>query len=95
VSESPWQVFVDEMYERYGRRDPECFWCGERVRMVLQNFYSGGTWTTDEDAEGPCSYSTPEGARCERSPDGEHDVFTARFGALEGHEPEADAPETA
>ena len=50
---SPWQVFVDEMYDRFGRRDPDCFWCGETVYMSLQGFFSGGRWTTEKDLEGP------------------------------------------
>ena len=35
---SPWQAHVEWMYEHYGRRDPECFWCGKSVYMSLQGF---------------------------------------------------------
>ena len=71
---SPWQVFVDEMYDRFGRRDPDCFWCGETVYMSLQGFFSGGRWTTEKDLEG-LGTAADRGVRCAASPDDEHDVL--------------------
>jgi hypothetical protein len=71
----PWRVHVVYMLETYGRRDPECVHCGERVWMALQGFCSGGTFTTDRAAEGPTSDGLNDpGTRCPRSPDGRHDT---------------------
>jgi len=75
MNESPWQVFIDEMHGTYGRRDPECFWCGEMVYMSLQGFFFGGIWTTDSELEGPSKAAWGPSTECSRSPDGEHDVL--------------------
>jgi hypothetical protein len=64
------------MYERHGRRDPECFWCGTTVYMSLQGLSSGGAWTTDPDLEGPNTAASGESTECPASPDGEHDVLS-------------------
>lgn len=72
--DDPWETHIDFMYEHFGRRDPDCTWCGRPVVMALQGFYSGGTWSTDSDDEGPHSAPSPEAMRCDESPDEEHDV---------------------
>ena len=76
---SPWEVHEEHMRRYYGRRDPECFWCGETVYMALQGFYSGGTWTTDPVSEGPLSVGGDGLAtRCPESPDDGHDPLPER-----------------
>jgi hypothetical protein len=76
--ESPWEFHVRYMTEVFGRRDPECVWCGQAVFMALQGWHSGGIWTTMEIHEGPCSSGLDgPGTRCEDSPDGEHSCFAA------------------
>ena len=72
---TPWEVFIDEMLGRHGRRDSECFWCGETVYMSLQGFYSGGIWTTDADLEGPGTAASGPSVECAASLDGEQDVL--------------------
>jgi ribosomal protein S27AE len=73
---NPWAWFVDDMLELFGRRDPECVWCGKTVFMALQGPRSGGIWTTEEADEGPCSSGLDgPGTRCPESPDGEHSCF--------------------
>jgi hypothetical protein len=77
--ESPWEVHIATVTERYGRRDPECMYCGERVWMALQGLFGGGVWTTDPDAEGPASSGlNGDGTRCPSSPDREHDCRSHR-----------------
>jgi len=79
----PWDAFTAYMYSAYGRRDPECIHCGQRVWMALQGFYSGGMLTTDPSHEGPVSGGDLQDAefRCEWSPDGEHSTdVTATWG---------------
>ena len=65
------------MYEHYGRRDPECFWCGETVYMSLQGFLGGGSWTTNSAEEGPGNVASLGAMFCEPSPDHMHDVLNA------------------
>lgn len=33
VYNAAWEDFVRVMHGSYGRRDPQCFWCGETVYM--------------------------------------------------------------
>ena len=73
----PWEFHVEWMDEHYGRRDPECFWCGEHVVMSLQGFYGGGIWTTDENLEGPCTAASGPSTVCSSSLDYQHDVLAA------------------
>lgn len=75
---APWEFHVEWMDEHYGRRDPECFWCGERVVMSLQGFYGGGIWTSDHEDEGPGTAACGPGVTCPTSPDGAHDVLSPR-----------------
>jgi hypothetical protein len=77
-----WQVFTDEMYERYGPRDCPCFLCGETVYMSLQGLFSGGVWTTDAELEGPMT-AADRGTDCPSSPDGKHEVVW-RLGTFRG-----------
>jgi hypothetical protein len=79
VPDDPWQEHIDFMYGHYGRRDPECVWCGHRVVVALQGFYGGGSWSTDTDDEGPAS-SPGDGRTCAASPDGTHDVISEATG---------------
>jgi hypothetical protein len=74
----PWETHFTYMAENYGQRDPDCAWCGRPVWMALQGFVGGAGWTADAADEGPCSRLSPEGLRCEESPDGEHDVLPVR-----------------
>lgn len=76
---SPWNVHVACMLETFGRRNPECVWCGATVYMALQGFFSGGVWTTEEVDEGPCSGCLDgPGTRCAGAPDGERSCFATQ-----------------
>ena len=78
----PWDRHVAWMNVVYGRRDPECIHCGQRVWMTLQGFYAGGSWTTDPRHEGPLfggESLADEGQGCASSPDGEHEAQTTTF----------------
>jgi hypothetical protein len=71
-------AFVEFMEETFGRRDPECVWCGATVHMTSQALFAGGVWTTEEAHEGPArggAWLTGPGTRCSESPDGEHSCF--------------------
>jgi hypothetical protein len=70
-----WDDHVRYMLRVFGRRDPECVWCGENVYMSLQGLHSGGIWTTESADEGPCQEVDGHGVRCVESPDGRHSCF--------------------
>ena len=76
MTDDPWGIFGSDMLDLFGRRDPECVWCGQTVYMALQTAVSGGVWTTEEADEGPYSEGLNDpGTRCPESPDGEHSCF--------------------
>ena len=77
-AEDFWDVFDAFMVERFGRRDPECVWCGQTVYMTSQGPFAGGVWTTEEAHEGPAldgEWLNGPGTRCPEAPDGEHSCF--------------------
>lgn len=75
MSDSPWDVHIEYMLRVFGRRDPDCAWCGETVYMSLQGSFSGGIWTTDALKEGPMTAADGPSTECPQSPDGEHSCF--------------------
>ena len=72
-------MHILEMQETYGTRSPVCNWCGEPVWMSLQGFFSGGSWTTNPDNEGPnfgCKELDVQAEQCAKSLSGRHEVQT-------------------
>ena len=51
--DNPWEAHELFMEMFYGGRFPTCCYCGKTVVMALQGFYSGGSFTTQLEAEGP------------------------------------------
>jgi hypothetical protein len=79
--ERVWKRHIAELEEDYGRRDPECVWCGRTVYMAFFHYFGvGAVWTTDEADEGGCpgDHGSRSGIECSVAPDGEHSCFPSQ-----------------
>ena len=77
--QTPWDEHVAYMEREYGTRSPACLHCSEPVWLALQGFFSGGSWTTNPDNEGPnfgCKELDVQAEQCAKSLSGRHEVQT-------------------